>query len=441
MILKLRITSLILIHILILLHVYYFGSDIVGSIDFQEFFHSFIKLGIINAGSILVFIAFLTTLLFGRFFCGWACHFGAIQEFSYYILKKLKINTITINSRLVTLLPILILMNYYLLPNLIHLFLDPPEKGITIALEKPEIWEFLPGFILGLLTFLIDGFVIVYFLGKKGFCRFLCPWGAFLKFPNSLAFFKVRKTGDCTHCHVCTDKCPVGIDVSYEINNYNKVTNTNCTSCLNCTTGCPSNALSYSFENPLKENFNISNYLFNNNMFKHKNISSNFKSIRSKDIKFLIITILISLSIDSLYGIGHFLAYGIGLITSYILIFSLKKMTKTIQIILTTFIIISSINHVIIKYSIFNGNRLYNIYSDNYDSFQNKEKIRKKSIQNLERVNKLYIMENGKRHIMLAELYIDSGNIRKAKEHAEIAKRINPEHKSTKEIMEILNNY
>ena len=27
-------------HILILLHVYYFGSDVIGSIDFQEFFHS-----------------------------------------------------------------------------------------------------------------------------------------------------------------------------------------------------------------------------------------------------------------------------------------------------------------------------------------------------------------------------------------------------------------
>ena len=62
MILKLRVTSLIAIHILILLHVYYFGSDVVGSIDFQEFFHSFIKLGVINAGVILVFLAFLRML-------------------------------------------------------------------------------------------------------------------------------------------------------------------------------------------------------------------------------------------------------------------------------------------------------------------------------------------------------------------------------------------
>ena len=114
MIQKARFTSLLLIHILILLHVYYFGSSKVGSIDFQEFFHSFLKLGIINAGAILVILAFTFTLLFGRFFCGWACHFGAIQELSWMIFKKLKITPKTIDSKLVTLLPLIILLNFYI---------------------------------------------------------------------------------------------------------------------------------------------------------------------------------------------------------------------------------------------------------------------------------------------------------------------------------------
>jgi len=439
MILKLRITTLIIVHILILLHVYYFGSDVVGSIDFQEFFHSFLKEGIVNAGVILVFIAFLTTLLFGRFFCGWACHFGAIQEFSYYILKKLKINSITINSRLVTLLPFLILLNYYVIPNTFHLIMNPPEEGIIISLNNPEIWEFLPGFFIGLLTFIIDGFIIVYFLGKKGFCRFLCPWGAFLKFPNSLAFFKVRKTGDCTHCHVCTDQCPVGIDVSYEINHYTKVTNTNCTSCLNCTTGCPSNALSYKFENPLKEKFNIKNYLFNPDMFKHPNILDNFKSIRLNDIKFLIITILFSISIDQLYGIGHFLAYGIGIITAYILIFSLEKTSRSIKVFFISIVVIIGLMHATIKYSLNNGERLYHkLLSGRINDSKVEEHIRNESIRNLERANKLYIMKSGKRHIMLATLYLDSGNIIKAEEHANLASKINPNHKNAKDLKDII---
>ena len=53
----LRISCLIILHIMILFHIYVFGDSVIGSIDFQEFFHSFIRNGIINAGSILVIIA------------------------------------------------------------------------------------------------------------------------------------------------------------------------------------------------------------------------------------------------------------------------------------------------------------------------------------------------------------------------------------------------
>ena len=88
MIQKLRIASLIGIHILILAHIYIFGDKVIGSLDFQEFFHAFLKSGIINSGVVLVFLAFLTTMIFGRFFCGWACHFGAVQELAWWIYKK-----------------------------------------------------------------------------------------------------------------------------------------------------------------------------------------------------------------------------------------------------------------------------------------------------------------------------------------------------------------
>ena len=116
---KLRIASLILVHLLIITHIYIFGDSVIGSIDFQEFFHSFIKHGLINAGTILVFIAFITTLIFGRFFCGWACHFGALQELSWWILQKLNITPKTINSRMIFFLPLFMLVYFYLTPNII----------------------------------------------------------------------------------------------------------------------------------------------------------------------------------------------------------------------------------------------------------------------------------------------------------------------------------
>ena len=424
MIHTLRITSLIFIHVFILLHVYYFGSETIGSIDFQEFFHSFMKLGVINAGVLLVIFAFLFTLIFGRFFCGWACHFGAIQELCWYILKKLNITPKTIDSKLVTILPLIILLNFYVIPNIYHAYNN--QWSLSIAINQPEIWKFLPGFIIGSLTFLIDGFLIVYFLGKKGFCRFICPWGAFLKIPTSLALFKVRKTGDCTLCHVCTSECPIGIDVSYEINKFDKVVSSNCTSCMNCTSGCPSNALSYKFSNPLKEEYNLNQFLTKKSAYTHSNISESFKNIRKIDYYFLILTLLLGFSIDSLYGMGHFMAYGIGLIVAYIILDYSKRHSKGIRVLLIASFTVLFIWHGSIKYSIWNG--LRNYHSGNYHS----------SIINLERVVNLYPKKIGKFHIMLSEMYLDSNNFEDALEHAKIAKCINPEHVAPEQLIEII---
>ena len=417
---------MILIHVLILMHVYVWKSSVIGSVDFQEFFHSFLKLGIINAGTLLVLVAFTFTLVFGRFFCGWACHFGAIQEFSYYILKKLKVQTFTIDSKLVTILPFIILLNYYVIPNAYHAFQNP-WSSITVTLNEPEIWAFLPGFLIGTMTFLIDGFLIVYFLGKKGFCRFICPWGAFLKIPNSLALFKVRKTGECTQCHVCTTECPVGIDVSYEINTYNKVVSSNCTSCLKCTSGCPSNALSYKFSNPLKENYTINQFLPKKGNFVHSNIKQLFENYRNYDYKILFSTIFLSICIDGLYGIGHFLAYGIGIIASYFVFIFSQKISRKFQILSISLIFFIFSWHGLIKYSIWKGIKYYD--SQEYS----------KSIPHLERVNKISPKEIGRFNLLLGMMYLEIDNLSEALYYANRAHLINPKHKAPKELIELIN--
>jgi len=423
MIQKLRIGVLLLLHVLIFLHIFVFEDDIVCSIDFQEFFHAFIKHGILNAGAILVIIGFMTILIFGRFFCGWACHFGAIQEFSWWILKKLNINPITINSRLVTILPIILLLNYYFIPNIIYAFNNPWE--LNIKLNEPDIWEFLPGWLIGILTFFIDGFLLVYFLGRKGFCRFLCPWGAFLKFPNSMSMFKVRKVDTCTYCHECTKNCPVGIDVSYEINKFDKVVNTNCTSCLLCTSGCPSQSLSYKFKNPMYEKYSLGYYLKKPTKH-HENIKHQFKSIRNKDSILLIFCLLFSISIDGLYGIGHFMSFGIGLLSAYFL-FTLKYSTMQFKIFANSIVIIFFLWHGTIKYSIWQG--IKNYENKQFDS----------GIINLERATQLYPKKISKFHLMLGDMYYLKGNSEKALEHAMIAHSINPSYNAPIEIINRLN--
>ena len=95
MIQKLRISSLIGIHLLILAHIYLFGDAIIGSLDFQEFFHSFIKFGVINAGVILVILAFITTLIFGRFFLWVGMSFWSSPGIFMVDIKKDEYNFFT----------------------------------------------------------------------------------------------------------------------------------------------------------------------------------------------------------------------------------------------------------------------------------------------------------------------------------------------------------
>ena len=206
------------------------------------------------------------------------------------------------------------------------------------------------------------------------------------------------------------------------------MTNTNCTSCLNCTYGCPSNALSYTYENPLKENFELKHYMYNKNIFKHNHIVNQFKSIRNKEIYLLLLLIIISLSIDGLYGIGHFLAYGIGLITAFILLFSIKESIKPIKILMMSTISIFVIWHGLIKYSIWQG----------YNSYDNQQYT--KSIAHLKRAVYLYPKKIGKMHMRLAEMYLIQDDSKKALKHALIAQDINPNHKSPKELIELIRN-
>ena len=422
----LRIASLVIVHVLIIAHIYIFGDSVIGSVDFQEFFHSFIKSGIVNAGTILVVIAFVTTLIFGRFFCGWACHFGALQEFSWYILKKLNITPKTINSKLIFFLPLFMLIYFYLTPNIIVAFTNPWHEP-QLQLSYPGIWAFLPGFFIALLTFIVDGVLIVYFLGRKGFCRYICPWGAFLKIPNALSMYKVRNNGSCTNTNLCTTNCPVAIDVSYEINNYNKVVNTNCTSCLICTEGCPSNALSYEFMNPFKENIQFKDYFYKNDSYRHPIIKNLFKSIRKYDVIFFILTIFIGFCIDGLYGMGHFLSFGIALIGSLFLInLWSKDGQKYLQYSYTIIIMTVILWHGMIKYTIWQGLKYYD--NKNY----------RLAAKKLELVVNIYPKKISKYHIIIGESYLHENNIKLAKYHAKRANSISPEHNAPKQLLKLI---
>ena len=152
------------------------------------------------------------------------------------------------------------------------------------------------------------------------------------------------------------------------------------------------------------------------------------RSVAQQLLLHLLLLLIISLSIDGLYGIGHFLAYGIGLITAFILLFSIKDIIKPLRMFLISTISIFVIWHGLIKYSIWQG----------YNSYDNEQYT--KSIVNLKRAVYLYPKRIGKMHMRLAEMYLIQDDNKKALEHALIAQDINPNHKSPKELIELIRN-
>ena len=424
---KYRILSFIIVHLLIFFHVIWAENSFLGSFDFQEFFDRFLGEGILNAGSLMVNFAFFFTLIFGRFFCGWLCHFGAVQEFAWWIFDKCGIKPKTINSRLVIFLPLFVLFNFYIMPNTAHFFNSQTQWNLSLDLSYPEVWTFLPGLVIGSLTFVVDGFLIVYFLGRKGFCRFVCPWGAFLKLPTSLSMFKVRKTGECTHCNMCTSGCPIAIDVSYEINKFDKVLNSNCTSCMICIDDCPEKALSYRFSNPASdfENTKLSDFKFQLDSFSHYKIKDIFFSLRSKDILIIPFSILFGLSLDGLYSMGHMLSFGISAIVSLMIFnfnFSLKK-----RIFLFVIAFSFSLFNLGLKYS---KSTAMNYYK------QNKFEL---AIPYFENIINYYPLEVAKYYAYLSVCYLNISDFEKSYFYYERAKSIIPNDKNVYELELLLN--
>ena len=415
---KYRIISFIVVHILILVHVLWLKNSHLGSFDFQEFFDRFIGQGILNAGSIMVIFAFFSTLIFGRFFCGWLCHFGAVQELAWWFFDKLGIKPKTINSRLLTFLPLFILFNFYIIPNVSKAIGSGSNWQLSTNLAYPEVWRFLPGFIIGSLTFIVDGFLIVYFLGRKGFCRFVCPWGAFLKFPTSLSTFKVRKVNACTDCNSCTLSCPIGIDVNHEINKFKKVVNSNCTSCLICIDDCPEKALGYKFKNPINDydNINLLDFAYQKTSYLNEKIKSNFISLRDKDFFIIPFCLVFGLLLDGLFHFGHMLAFGVSSIISLI-IFNTKislSFRKPIFIFAICFMFFNGF----LKFSQYQAMSFY------------EQRNFEKAVPYFENLVNYYPMEIGKYHAYLGVCFLEIKDLENSWKHYEIAQKIIPDNRN-----------
>ncbi len=254
-----RAATLASVYILMGLHYAHWkiAGKSLAPLELNEVMYS-LELGIITAGFLLMLAAAVSVLTFGRFFCSWGCHILALEDLSAWLLAKVGIRPRPLRSRLLLLVPPAALFYMFVWPQIERMIAGRPMPTWRL-LEDKEGWasfvteDFarnLPGVGIALTTFAVCGFAIVWVLGTRSFCRYVCPYGALFALTDRVTPGRIVSRGGCTSCGTCTANCQSHVRVHEELAAFGTVIDSGCLKDLDCIAVCPNNAVGYGFTRP-----------------------------------------------------------------------------------------------------------------------------------------------------------------------------------------------
>lgn len=251
-----RAYVLIGVHVVIVAHVVHWlatGST-VTPVEPSEAMQT-LEGGGINAGFLLFVALIASTLVFGRWFCGWACHVVALQDLCAWLLGRVGLKPRPVRSRLLVLAPFVVAGHMFVWPQIeswIHSG-SPPVATLAdreFALMTEDLWQTFPGWWMATLTVIVAGFLIVWWLGAKGFCNYGCPYGAFFAIADRFAPGRIKVTDACDACGHCTNVCTSNVRVHEEVAVHRQIADPACMKCMDCVSVCPKDALYFGFALP-----------------------------------------------------------------------------------------------------------------------------------------------------------------------------------------------
>ena len=188
---------------------------------------------------ILTAAAFIVTFLWGRFFCGFICSFGAMQDLLWaggrHFPKKLhvpeKADRVLKYLKYVVLLLIVIGVWTFSVTGA-TLWSPWTIFGMYATVKGFPSPEFLIS-IGGLLMLMI---LIGSLFIERFFCKYLCPLGGLFSLVARFRIFRIKKpSASCGSCRLCTKQCSMSIPL-YQ---YDSVSSGECINCMKCMAACP----------------------------------------------------------------------------------------------------------------------------------------------------------------------------------------------------------
>lgn len=238
---KIKIIQIIRFCVQIIFMIFFAGLFTLALSGIEKIF-SIILNGTFDISSLISFISpvilvVVLTITMGRFFCGWICTFGALNDLIYMFSKKIFKTKFKVDTKLDATLKYLKYFILFFIIVFVWTLKLVPSDNFSPWVAFAQIGQLPDSLFSFPIAYIIFALICVgAMLIERFFCRYLCPLGGILAILSILKITKIKKpTRGCGKCKICTTNCPMGLSL-YEIES---VTTGECIACMKCIYVCP----------------------------------------------------------------------------------------------------------------------------------------------------------------------------------------------------------
>ena len=198
------------------------------------------QLPTVHPAGFFLFTAFLVmSLLFRKAFCSWLCPVGTFSEYLWRLGRFIFRRNFHLPQRADVALRSL---KYLLLGFFVYVITKMSAVAIAQFLHSPyalvvdvRMLNFFR-YLSGTSAYVVLGLVIASMFVQNFWCRYLCPYGAFLGIASLLSPLRITRTeSTCIDCAKCAKACPSALPVDKLV----QIRSAECTGCLECVAVCP----------------------------------------------------------------------------------------------------------------------------------------------------------------------------------------------------------